>query len=83
MVTETFKTLLLDSFFVFLFGVLGFLIAIILNALRFYVEAPTNNAYLILVVTRILSFVYFPYYLLASTLFAGLGIFSLYIFKEK
>ena len=83
MINETRKTFFLGSFFVFLFGALGFLIAIILNAIKFYIEAPTNNAYLILVETRIFSNIYSPYYLLASALFAGLGIFTIYVMKEK
>jgi len=75
---ETLKTLSLCSFFVFLFGALGFLVAIILNAVIFYSEAPSSNIYETLVQTEILAITYIPYYLLISVLFAGLGLFIAY-----
>lgn len=75
---ETLKTLSLCSFFVFLFGALGFLVAFILNAVTFYIEAPTNEMYQTLVETQIFSITYIPYYLLTSALFAGLGLLIVY-----
>ena len=80
---ETLKTLSLCSFFVSLFGTLGFLVAFLLNALTFYIEAPTPKMYETMVQTEILSITYIPYYLLASVLFAGLVIFVVYMMKEK
>ena len=79
---ETLKTLSLCSFFVFLFGALGFLVAIILNALIFYIEAPSSDIYETLVQTEILAITYIPYYLLTSALFAGLGLFIIYRWKH-
>jgi len=79
---ETPKTLSLCSFFVFLFGALGFLGAIILNAAIFYIEAPTIKMYESLVETEILTIKYIPYYLLVSVLFAGLGLLILYVWRH-
>ncbi len=79
---ETLKTLSLCSFFVFLFGALGFLVAIILNAVIFYSEAPSSKIYETLVQTEILAITYIPYYLLTSVLFAGLGLFIVYMWAH-
>jgi hypothetical protein len=80
---ETLKTLSFCSFFVFLFGALGFLVAVILNALTFYVEAPSNDLYVALVRSEILAVKYAPFYLLTAVLFAGLGIVIVYLWKNS
>jgi protein-S-isoprenylcysteine O-methyltransferase Ste14 len=79
---ETLKTLSLCSFFVFLFGVIGFLVAIILNALTLYNEASSSDMYETLVQTEIFSITNIPIYLLISVLFAGLGILIVYGWKH-
>ena len=79
---ETLKTVSLCSFFVFLFGALGFLVAIFLNAVTFYIEAPTPDMYETMVQTEILAIKYIPYYLLTSVLFAGLGLFIVYMWAH-
>jgi len=76
---ETLKTLFLRFFFVFLLGTLGFVVAFLLNAVAFYLNAPTVHSYEIQVRTEILAVHYIPYYLLTSVLFAGLGIFLIYV----
>jgi H+/Cl- antiporter ClcA len=80
---ETLKTLSLCSFFVFLFGVLGFLVAIILNAAIFYVETRTTDMYVALVQSEILAVTYIPYYLLTAVLFAVLGLLIIYRWKHS
>ena len=80
---ETLKTLSFCSFFIFLFGALGFLVAIILNASIFYIETPSSELYVALVQSEILAATYFPYYLLTSILFAGLGIVVIYMMREE
>jgi len=79
---ESLKTLSLCSFFVFLFGALGFLVSIILNALIFYIKTPSVDTYEILVHNEILAIKYIPYYLLISVLFAGLGLFIVYMWRH-
>jgi hypothetical protein len=79
---EAFKTLSLGSLFVFLFGALGFLVAIILNALTIYIRASSNDMYETLVQTEILATKSIPYYLLAAVLFVILGLFLVYSLKQ-
>ena len=80
---ETLKTLSFCSFFVFLFGVLGFLIAIIRNAVSFYIEATSTNAYSVMVQTKLFVSSATPYYLLTAVLFAGIGLLIIYIWKQN
>ena len=82
MKAETLETLSLCSVFVVLLGIMGFLVAIILNALTFYVRAPSNQTYDFFVSTQLLSITSFPNYILASVLFAFLGLFILYQMKK-
>jgi hypothetical protein len=79
---ETLETLSFCSFFVFLFGALGFVVGIIMNALMFYVETSSNQMYAFLVESKIFASIYIPYYLLAAVLFAGLGIFIVYMWNR-
>jgi hypothetical protein len=79
---ETLKTLSFCSLFVFLFGALGFVVGIILNAITFYVETTTNQTYTFLVKSKIFAATYIPYYLLTAVLFAGLGVFIVYMWNR-
>ena len=65
-------------FLCFLFGALGFLVAIILNAAIFYAKTDSVDTYVLLVRTEILAIKYIPYYFLVAVLFAGLGLFILF-----
>lgn len=80
---ETLKTLSFCSFFVFLFGVLGFLIAIILNAVSFYIEATSTEAYSAMIQTKLFASSATPYYLATAILFAGIGILIIYMWKQN
>ena len=80
---ETLKTLYLCSFFVFLFGVLGFLIAIILNVVSFYIEAASTKAYSTMIQTKLFASTATPYYLLTAVLFAGIGLLIIHIWKQN
>jgi hypothetical protein len=71
---ETLKTLYLCSFFVFLFGALGFIVAINLDALMLYIEAPTSDIYETLIQTELFSINSISIYLLISVSFPGLGL---------
>jgi hypothetical protein len=79
---EAVKTLSLGSLFVFLFGALGFLVAIILNALTIYIRASSNDMYETLVQIEILATKSIPYYLLTALLFVVLGLFLVYSLKQ-
>jgi hypothetical protein len=79
---ETLKTLSFCSLFVFLFGALGFVVGIILNALTFYIETSSNQMYTFLVESKIFAITSIPYYLLAAVLFAGLGVFIVYMWNR-
>ena len=80
---ETLKTLSLCSFFVFLFGVIGFLIAILLNAASFYIEASSTNVYSAMIQTKLFVITSIPYYRLTSVLFAGIGLLIIHIWKQN
>ena len=79
---ETLKTISLYAFFVFLFGAIGFIVAIILNALTLYNEASSSDMYETLVQTEIFSITNIPIYLLISALFAGIGLIIVYGWKH-
>lgn len=79
---ETLKTLSLQSFFVFLFGAIGFLVAIILNVTIFYAKTDSVDMYVFLVHTQIFAIKYIPYYLLVSVLFAGLKLLIVYMWRH-
>ncbi|MCW4014856.1 MAG: hypothetical protein NWF06_00640 [Candidatus Bathyarchaeota archaeon] len=79
---ETVKTLSLCSFFVFLCGVLGFVISIILNAASLYIEAHSTNAYVLLIQTKLFASTSITFYLLTAVLFAGIGILIIYWWKK-
>ena len=80
---ETLETLSLYSFFVCLFGVLGSLIAIMLNALSFYIEAPTISAYSAMIKTKLFANTFILYYLFTAMLFAGIGLLVIFIWKQN
>ena len=69
-------------FLCFLFGALGFLVAIILNVAIFHAKTNSVETYVFLMHTEILAIKYIPYYLLASVLFAGLGLFIVYSWRR-
>jgi hypothetical protein len=80
---DTLKTLSLCSFFVFIFGTSGFLVTIILNTSKAYIELPSNQMYENWVATQLFSIKYIPYYLLMGIMFAGLGLFLIYRLKQS
>jgi hypothetical protein len=76
---ETVETLGLCSIFVFLFGVAGFIVASLVTAATVYVNSRTVEIYYNWVKTQMFSGTYLPYYLLTGILFAGLGLFIIYL----
>jgi hypothetical protein len=76
---ETVETLGLCSIFVFLFGVSGFIVAALVNAATVYANSDTVEMYYRWVKTQMFSGTYLPYSLLAGILFAGIGLFVIYL----
>jgi hypothetical protein len=82
MTAESLKRLSLISLFVFLFSALGFLVAVLLNAIFLYSESASLTAYEYLIETKLFTFTSVSYYLLTAVLFAGLALLIIYRWKK-
>ena len=82
MTAESLKTLSLVSFFVLLFGALGFLVAVLVNAIFLYSESPSLAAYEYFVRTKLFTVTSVTYHLLTAALFAGLALSIVYRWKR-
>jgi ABC-type uncharacterized transport system permease subunit len=81
MTAESLKTLSLVSLFVFLFGALGFLVDVLVNAMFLYNEASSLRVYEYLVRTRLFTVTSVTYHLLTAALFAFLALSIVYRWK--
>jgi len=82
MTAESLKTLSLISFFVFLSSALGFLVAVVLNAMFLYNESSSLTAYEYLIRTKLFTLTAVSYYILTAALFAGLALSIVYRWKH-
>jgi hypothetical protein len=80
---ESIITFSLCAFIVFLFGAAGFVIFSILTAANVYINSSVAEIYYNWAKNQMFSATYFPYYLLISVLFAGIGIFLIYNTKKS
>jgi hypothetical protein len=61
---------------------IGFLIAIIVKAIGFYIDSSDATDYSNLVQTKLFASQYIPDYFLAVLVFAGLGMMIIYVWKQ-
>jgi hypothetical protein len=73
----------LYSCFVLLFGVLGFLVGVLLNAVSLYSDSNSSETYRFLIRTYLFAATSIPNYLLIATLFAVSGILVIYKWKRE
>jgi hypothetical protein len=83
MTAESLKTLSLISLFGFLFSALGFLVAVLLNAIFLYSESASLTTYEYLVRTKLFTLTSVSYYILTAALFAGLALSIVYRWKRS
>jgi len=83
MSSKSFETVLMYFLFVFNMAGIGFLIAIIINAILFYINSPSATWYSMLIKTKLFVPQYFLDYFLTAVLFAVLAVLSIYVWKQK
>ncbi len=81
--SKSFETVLLSFLFVLNMAGIGFLIAIIVNAIRFYITSSAADNYSRLVRTKLFAAQYIPDYLLAAAGFAVLAAVIIYVWKQN
>lgn len=74
MIGKNLKTFSFCICFVLLFGVLGFLVASIVNTAKDYIETSMVEVYYTWVKTQMFAAKYLSYYLFAGILFACIGL---------
>ena len=80
---EALKTVSLCSLFVLILGAIGSIVAIITNAILFFMDSPSSKTYMYMVETKLFASQYFPYYLLTAAAFAGVGLLIIYLWKQN
>jgi hypothetical protein len=73
----------LYSCFVLLFGVLGFLVGVLLNVVSLYSDSNSSETYRFLIRTYLFAVSSIPNYLLIATLFAVFGMLVIYKWKRE
>ena len=80
---KSFQTVLLSFLFVLNMSGIGFLIAIIVNAIIFYINSSKAEEYSNLVKTKLFAPQYIPEYLLATVVFAVIALIIIYVWKQN
>ena len=81
--SKSFETVLLSFLFVLNMAGIGFLIAIIIKSIGFYIDSSSATAYSYLVQTKLFAPQYFSNYLLTAAVFAGLGLVIIYAWRQN
>ncbi|MCW4022525.1 MAG: hypothetical protein NWF02_05120 [Candidatus Bathyarchaeota archaeon] len=81
--SKSFQTVSLSFLFVLNIAGIGFLIVIIVNAIRFYINSSQAEDYSYLVKTKLFASQYIPDYLLTAAFFAVIALIIIYVWKQN
>ena len=80
--SKSFQTVLLTFLFVLNMAGIGFLIAIIVKAVEFYIDSSSAATYSYLIRSKLFAPQYIPDYLLTAVMFAVIAVILIYVWKQ-